>query len=135
MAKKGNGKRQSGGLLGKLVRPWGKQRVTLTKAGKNQAPMRKGKTRKAKKSETSARPTTRRERQINELKTLAKIGKRDPERLAQMISRMLLEGMQKEAADRVKFERLIWEKAEKLAERKEEDGEDGGGKGPAQDGK
>ena len=123
MAKKGDGKRQSGGLLGKFVRPWGKQRVSLTKAGKKQAPMRKGKAKKAK---------TRRERQIRELKTLAKIGKRDPERLAQMISRLLLEGMQKEAEDRVKFERLVWEKAEKLSEKKHKEGEDEGGERPAQ---
>ena len=38
MAKKDDSKRESGGLLGKFVRPWGKQRVTLTKAGKKQAP-------------------------------------------------------------------------------------------------
>ncbi len=132
MAKKGDGKRQSGGLLGKFVRPWGKQRVSLTKAGKKQAPMRKGKAKKAKKSETTGQPLTRRERQIRELKTLAKIGKRDPERLAQMISRLLLEGMQKEAEDRVKFERLVWEKAEKLSEKKHKEGEDEGGERPAQ---
>ena len=135
MAKKGNGKGGSGGFLGKFVRPWTKQRVTLTKAGKGQAPLRKGKARKAKKSGEPAQPMTRRERQIKELKTLASIGKRDPERLAQMISRMLLEGMQKEEADRMKFERLIWEKAEKLSEKKKDEGSGDAGKkaGPAQE--
>lgn len=110
-------KQKHGGFFDRMFRPLKKQQVTLTKAGKGQAPLRKGKTgqkagRKAQAAE-KARPMTAREKQVRELKMLANIGKQDPERLAGIISRMLLEGQRKEEADRQQFERLIWEKIEK----------------------
>jgi hypothetical protein len=113
MAKQGS----DGGFFDRMFRPLKKQRVTLTKAGKGQAPLRKGKAarkagRKAQAAE-KARPMTAREKQVRELKMLANIGKQDPERLAGIISRMLLEGQRKDEADRQMFERLIWEKIEK----------------------
>ena len=112
MAKQDSG----GGFFDRMFRPLRKQRVTLTKAGK-QAPLRKGKPRKPsdKKGQAAekARPMTGRDRQLKELKLLANIGKQDPERLASIISKMLLDGQEKAEADRLKFERLIWEKAEK----------------------
>jgi hypothetical protein len=112
MAKQDSG----GGFFDRMFRPLKKHKVTLTKAGK-QAPLRKGKPRKPseKKAQAAekARPKTGRERQLKELKLLANIGKQDPERLAGIISRMLLDGQEKEEAERLKFERLIWEKAEK----------------------
>ena len=113
MAKQDSG----GGFFNRMFRPSKKQRVTLTKAGKGQAPLRKGKARKpsTKRAQAAemARPMTGREKQVKELKLLANIGKQDPERLAGIISKMLLDGEQKEEADRLRFERLIWEKAEK----------------------
>lgn len=115
MGKNRKGKGRSDGFLSKLVQPWKrkKQRVTLTKAGTKQAPMKKGKAGKKQGDSEPARPKSLRERQVQELKTLAKIGKRDPERLAVIISKMLQEAMAQDEDARLKFERLIWEKAEK----------------------
>ena len=83
------------------MRPWIMQRVTLTKSGKRVTPV-KGRVKKAKKTAKKAKPAkkkvaqakklpTKKERQLNELKTLAKIGRRDPKRLASIITKMLLE--------------------------------------------
>ncbi len=121
MAKKRNSRgTPEGGFVNKLIRPWKKQRISLTRAGKKVAPMRKG---KASKKQEESTPNTARQRQIQELKTLANIGKRDPERLAGIISRMLMEADMKDEEARLRFERLIWEKAEKRKPDKEE-GED-----------
>jgi hypothetical protein len=56
---------------------------------------------------------TRRERQVNELKTLANIGRRDPERLAAIITRMLMDEDEQNERERLKFERMLWKRAEK----------------------
>ena len=116
MAKNSSSGNGSPGFFDKMFRPLKKQRLTLTKAGKGQAVLRKGKSRKAGKKAQAvekARPSTAREKQVKELKMLANIGKRDPERLAGIISRMLTEGQMKDEEDRQRFERLVWEKAEK----------------------
>ena len=55
---------------------------------------------------------SRRERQVNELKTLARIGRQDPERLAAIITRMLLDEGEGRERERLKYERMIWRKAE-----------------------
>ena len=86
----------------------GKARVKKTKKPRK---TKKGKKAVAKK--TASAPATARERQVSELKTLAKIGRRDPERLASIISKMLLDDEEQERDERLRFERLIWEKAEK----------------------
>lgn len=118
------------GFLTNIFRPWKRQRVTLTPLGKRAAPTGKARAKKgvAKKKaavkKTSSKkgkktvakvaaPATAHERQVNELKTLARIGHRDPERLASIISKMLLDEEEKQRHDRLQFERLIWEKAEK----------------------
>ena len=72
--------------------------------------MKKGKV--VKKKAPSVPPKTYREKQIQELKTLASIGKKNPERLAGLISKILQEAQDKDEDARLKFERLIWEKAE-----------------------
>lgn len=117
---KKNGKPE--GFLGSFLRPLKKHRVTLTKAGKSLAPLRKGKAKPkkdknapAKKAKPAKKPAllSRRERQVNELKTLASIGKRDPERLAAIITRMLMDEDEKEERERLKFERMVWKRAEK----------------------
>ncbi len=118
MAKKDNSKGAPEGFVNKLIRPWKKQRVSLTRAGEKVAPMRKGKASKQKQAEST--PNTARQRQVRELKTLANIGKRDPERLAGIISRMLMEADMKDEEARLRFERLIWEKAEKRGADNEE---------------
>jgi len=93
-----------------------KQRLTLTEPGKDQAPLRKGKPapKAAKKTvKKTAEPLTTKQRQVKELKTMYGIGVKDPERLARIISRMLQEANQQEEEAQLKFERLIWSKAEK----------------------
>ena len=98
------------GLLGKLLRRK-PQRVTMTKAGEKLAPMRKGKAKKAAKKAVK-QVKSGKEKQVQELKTLAAIGKRDPERLAAIISKMLQQAFEDEEDARLKFERMIWDKAE-----------------------
>ncbi len=125
---KKNGK--PGGFLGSFLRPFNKHRVTLTKAGKSLASLRKGKPKNSKKApaKEKAKPAkkpmallTRRERQVNELKTLASIGKRDPERLAAIITRMLMDEDEQAERERLKYERMVWKRAEKHGELPPED--------------
>ncbi|MDA0746739.1 MAG: hypothetical protein O2954_09470 [bacterium] len=136
MAKNKKEKDEDGGFLDRFFRPWKTQRVSLTKADGKQAPLRKRKAapKKAvakaapKKTVAKAVPKTMRERQVQELKTLASIGKRDPERLAAIISRILNEAKEQDQEDQLKFERLIWEKAEKRKpQRPEKEGDVSGG--------
>ena len=114
---KGRKPKQSslGHFMDKLLRPWKTQRVTLTRAGKPQAPMRKGKAPAKKKvvKKAISKPLTARERQVKELQSLASIGKQNPERLAQIISRMLQEATLQEEEDKLRFERLVWQKVDK----------------------
>ena len=113
-------KKSRSGFMDKLMKPLKKQKVTLTKAGQSQAPMKKGKVVKKKKA-TPAAPKTFREKQVQELKTLADIGKKNPERLAGIISKILQEAQDKDDDAKLKFERLIWEKAEQRKPKREED--------------
>ena len=116
MAKKdpqGNGKDQGSGkerFLDRVLRPWKTQRVTLTRAGKKRAPIREGRGRQA--SAKGPETLSPRKRTIKELKTLLAIGKRDPERLAGIVSRLLHEDRERELNAKRAFERLVWEKAE-----------------------
>ena len=105
------------GLMDRLLAPL--QRVTLTEAGKKQAPMRKGSP--VKKAAAKAPPValTARTRQARELKTMYDIGVKNPERLARIISRMLQEANLKDEAAQLKYERLIWEKADKQGRKKD----------------
>ena len=111
MGKKSNNK----GWTERLLRPL-KQRLTLTEPGKDQAPMRKGQTAPKTTKKTvkkTVAPLTAKQRQVKELKTMYGIGVKDPERLARIISRMLQKANQEEEEAQLKFERLIWSKAEK----------------------
>ena len=113
MGKKGRQKRWTEGFVDRLLRPWKAERVTLTRAGKKQAPLRKGKAGKKQAAPKKPAPTTPRQRNLREIQTLMAIGKRDPERLAGIISRMLQEMNLKDEEAKLRFERLIWEKAER----------------------
>ena len=121
------------GLFEKLLRPWKSQRVTLTQAGKKQAPLRRGKSAKQKeKAAPGERPaSTPRQKQLRELQTLLTIGKRDPERLAAIISRLLHESRQREESAKLRFERMVWEKAEEGEKEDEERDAGGGGSRPS----
>jgi hypothetical protein len=103
MGKKPNRKEWADRLLDPL-----KQRLTLTE----QAPMRKGSAVK-KAGKKVPEPLSNKARQVKELKTMFNIGVKDPERLARIISRMLKDDNAREEQSQLRFERLIWEKAEK----------------------
>ena len=130
----GKGKQPLEGFFRSILRPLKKHSVTLTRAGKSLAPLRKGKAvskkaKKAKQTRAKAEPKkkpvqlmSRRERQVNELKTLANIGKRDPERLAQIITRMLMDEDEMKERERLRFERMVWKRAEKHGQPPEEEG-------------
>ena len=122
-------KSNSNGLLNKLLRPWKTSRVTLTQPGKKQAPMRKGKKKTVKKVKKIAAPLSAKEKQVKELQTMFRIGKQDPERLAQIISSMLAEAFMEEQDSKLKFERLLWEKVEKGNVEGESSDEEGGSNG------
>ncbi|MDA0709641.1 MAG: hypothetical protein O3B73_05445 [bacterium] len=107
MGKKPNQK----GWADRLLDPF-KQRLSLTEPGKKQAPMRKGKTAK-KPVKKVIEPLTTKARQVKELKTMYDIGVKDPERLARIISKMLQEANRHDEEAQLKFERLVWAKAEK----------------------
>ena len=107
MGKKPNRKEWADRLLDPL-----KQRLTLTEPGKRQAPMRKGNAVK-KAGNKVPEPLSNKARQVKELKTMFNIGVKDPERLARIISRMLKDDNAREEQSQLRFERLIWEKAEK----------------------
>lgn len=96
-----------------------KQRLTLTEPGKKQAPMRKKKAAKKtiKKAGKKIPPLSVRDRQVKELKTMFNIGVKDPERLARIISKMLQEANRQDEEAQLKYERLLWEKAEKRGQK------------------
>jgi len=102
------------GLFGKLLRPWKTQRVTLTKTGKKRAPLKKGRKPKkpAEAAQSKTAPATPREKTVKEIQMLLAIGKRDPQRLASIVSRMLASAQEQEEQARLRFEQLVWDKAE-----------------------
>ena len=76
------------------------------------------------------RPLTRMERSIAEIKQMAKIGEKDPERLARMLAALLAKEREKQQADQENFEQQVWEIV-----RRSEEGEDApDGDEPPEDG-
>ena len=69
--------------------------------------------RKKKRFKTSpkekTKPLTPRQRSIAEIQQMAKIGQRDPERLAHLLITMLGKERAKEEADRQDFEQQVWD--------------------------
>ena len=69
--------------------------------------------RKKKRPKTSpkekAKPLTPRQRSIAEIQQMAKIGQRDPERLAQLLITMLGKKRAKEETDRQEFKQQVWD--------------------------
>lgn len=103
------------GWADRILRPL-KQRLTLTEPSNKQAPLKKGKAAKKtvkKAAKKVLEPLSPKERHVKELKTMFNIGVKDPERLARIISSMLQEANRQEEEAQLKFERLIWKKAEK----------------------
>ena len=56
-----------------------------------------------------AKPLTPRQRSIAEIQQMAKIGQRDPERLAQLLITMLGKKRAKEETDRQEFKQQVWD--------------------------
>ena len=110
--KNGKGKSPEGGFFDSILRPLKKHRVTLTRAGKSLAPMRKRKA-TSKSLKKAITLLTRHERTVNELKALASIGRRDPERLAAIITRMLMDEDEMKERARQKYQNMLWKRAEK----------------------
>ena len=76
----------------------------------------------AKEAVEKARPLSRRQRSIEEIKQMKKIGDRDPERLARLLSAILGEVRAKEQADKEMLDHMVWN----IIHRKEQgSGEDG----------
>ena len=69
--------------------------------------------RKKKRPKTSSKdktkPLTPRQRSIAEIQQMAKIGQRDPERLAHLLITMLGKERAKEESDRQEFEQQVWD--------------------------
>jgi len=69
--------------------------------------------RKKKRFKTSpkekTKPLTPRQRSIAEIQQMAKIGQRDPERLAHLLITMLGKERAKEESDRQEFEQQVWD--------------------------
>ncbi|MFH1571790.1 MAG: hypothetical protein ABIL09_27620 [Gemmatimonadota bacterium] len=70
---------------------------------------------------TKARPLTPLERSIQEIKQMAKVGERDPERLALLLSNLLAGEQAKRQRDQQKFERMVSD----LVDRREPSSDDG----------
>ena len=121
-------KRKKSGWVNRLM-----QKVTLTEPGKKKAPLRKGKTAKKASKKTvkktakkaASEPLSSKKRQARELYTMYQIGSKDPERLARIISRMLHEATIQDEQNQLKFERLLWEKAEKRGQKAEDEEKSG----------
>ena len=75
------------------------------------------------------RPLTRMERSVAEIKQMAKIGEKDPERLAHMLAALLAKEREKQQADQENFEQQVWEIV-----RRSEEGEESPDGGPPSDG-
>ncbi len=62
-----------------------------------------------KQTASKARPLTRRERSIAEVKQMTKIGAKDPERLARLLATILAKDREKRQADKNDFEQQVWD--------------------------
>ena len=131
-------KKSTDSLLGRLFGGGKKKGKGKGKKGNNSA--RKKAAESAPKEKP--RPLTRMERSIAEIKQMANIGEKDPERLAHMLAALLAKEREKQQADQENFEQQVWE----IVRRSEDgdappDGEgppDGGespDNGPADDGR
>ena len=71
------------------------------------------------------KPLTPRQRSIAEIQQMAKIGQRDPERLARLLVTMLGKERAKEEADRQEFEQQVWNIVHREDDKKADASDDG----------
>ena len=92
---------------------------------------KKGGKKKAAATGEKARPLTRRQRSVAEIKQMKKIGDNDPARLANILSTILGDVRAKEQAEKEKLDELVWDIIHKKEqgsgqdEENEENGESG----------
>ena len=70
---------------------------------------KKGGKKKAAATGEKARPLTRRQRSVAEIKQMKKIGDSDPARLARILSTILGDQRAKEQAEKEKLDQLVWD--------------------------
>lgn len=87
-----------GGGKKKTKRPVGKKGKEVSRKAKAVSP-----------PEPQARPLTPRERSIREICQMARIGQKDPERLARLLATLLAKERERRQADKERFEQQIWE--------------------------
>ena len=92
-------------------------------------PAGKGKAQPRNKAPAKARPLSRLERSIAEVKQMTKIGEKDPERLASLLAGLLAKEREKERAEQEAFENQVWDILHRSepGEEPEEEDESGGG--------
>ena len=98
------------------------------KSGKKKGGKKKGAGGKRQAGE-KARPLTRRQRSIAEIKQMKKIGDNDPERLAQILSTILGDEREKEQAAKERLDQMVWDIIHK-----KEQGSGGGEGGEGEEG-
>lgn len=103
-------KKASDSLLFRLL--GGKKKGKAGSGKKGKAAGKKKAAEKAdpeKQTASKARPLTRRERSIAEVKQMTKIGAKDPERLARLLATILAKEREKRQVDKDDFEQQVWD--------------------------
>ena len=108
-------KKKKGSLLTRFLKG-GRAKGNKAKASTNGRSGNKGKT------SSKAKPLSPLERSIQEIKHLAKVGEKDPERLAMILSAMLGAEQEKTRREQEKFDTMIQDIVER-GERKDSDSE------------
>ena len=101
----------------------GKKRADRSKNGKAATNGRTGV--EVKGGEGKAKPLTPLERSIQEIKHMAGVGSKDPERLAMILSTVLSVEQEKTRKDQEKFDNMVWD----IVKRSDEGGGDSGSEG------
>lgn len=118
-------KKASASLLSRLLGGKRKGKEGTGKKGKGA-----GKKTAAKKAGTEeqtvskARPLTRRERSIAEIKQMTKIGAKDPERLARLLATILAKEREQQQAEKANFEQQVWDIVHRSEQRGQEESAD-----------
>lgn len=122
-------KKKSGSLLSRLIGGGagdgtGKRKGSLGGSKNGRAKPDGRKKVKEKGAEQKAKPLTPLERSIKEIKQMASVGAKDPERLAMILGSLLSAEQEKARKNKEKFDEMVWD----IVKRREEEG---GGDSPS----
>ena len=106
-------------FLSRLVR--GKKKAGRSKNGKVATNGRVGAEATGGEGKVKAKPLTPLERSIQEIKQMAGVGSKDPERLAMILSTILSGEQEKTRQDQEKFDNMVWD----IVKRRDEEGSEG----------